>query len=58
MPELTVHHILGFLDGRISSLKQEFPFGREAWLVQNAKIEAYEDLKSYILIEGAIPDPL
>ena len=57
MPKVTTEHILGFLDGRIFQWQQAYEEACDSWTAARCRgrKEAYEDLKAYILIEGADP---
>lgn len=52
MGKLTVEHVLGFIDGRlcIAALRNDTEPSYKKGLM-----DAYEDLKAYILIEGNQP---
>lgn len=54
MPKITVDHILGFLDGRIAQIEEE-PLGFVDSF-DRGRLQAYNDLKGYILIEGLDPE--
>jgi hypothetical protein len=53
MPELTIEHVLGFLDGRIETARRDSNWTRPE---KQARLAAYEDIKAYILIEGISPE--
>jgi hypothetical protein len=58
MPQVTLDHVLGFLDGRIFQWRQAHEEACDSWAASRCRgrMDAYEDLKAYILIESADPE--
>jgi hypothetical protein len=56
MPQVTLDHILGFLDGRIFQVQTGLLVGDSLEAYDRGRLQAYEDLKAYILIESADPE--
>lgn len=57
MDKTTVHQLLGFLDARIELLlKKEADLYLDSW--DRGRVQAYQDIKAYLLIESSMPEAL